>query len=101
MQKLLYQILMNFFITSLYAQKDYLNYKNVVNKFQSIYNKSNYDSIFIMFSPEMKEALPLNKTISFITDIKRQAGNILSRNFENYESSYAVFKVECERRSLS
>src|SRR5688500_16690814 len=101
MQKLLYQILLTFFITNLYGQKENSNYKRLVNKFQNIYNRSNYDSIFFMFSPEMKKDLPLSKTISFLTDIKRKAGKILSCKFENYESSYAIYKAEGERRLLS
>jgi murein DD-endopeptidase MepM/ murein hydrolase activator NlpD len=50
-----------------------------------------------MFSPEMQVALPLDKAVEFFTGLKNQAGQITSRQFIKYESTYAVYKTHFER----
>ena len=60
-------------------------YKTVAEKFEKEYNLNQYDSIFSMFSVEMKNALPLNKTIEFFTELYGQARKITQREFIKYE----------------
>jgi len=45
----------------------------------------------------MKAALPLSKTKGFLSGLYAQAGKILSREFNDYQSSYAVYKTHFER----
>jgi murein DD-endopeptidase MepM/ murein hydrolase activator NlpD len=90
-----------FFSLELNAQKEEPAYTQVVTRLTDLYNRNNYDSIFTLFSPEMKKALPLAKTIAFFEATKREAGKILSAKFEGYESSYASYKTECYRRLYS
>ena len=90
-----------FFSTTVRAQKEAPEYKRVVQRFISIYNKDQYDSLFYLFSPEMKKELPLDKAINFLSTTKSVAGKLLSANFEHYESSYASYKTQFERRLYS
>ena len=42
----------------------------------SYYNRQQYDSIFHLFSPAMKEALPLKSTVDFFAQMQNDAGAI-------------------------
>lgn len=83
------------------AQKEMPEYKRVVQQFMRIYNTDKYDSLFYLFSSEMKKELPVDKTINFLSNTKSIAGKMLSVNFETYESSYASYKTRFERRLYS
>lgn len=72
--------------------------KTIADRFEYNYNTSKYDSIFSMFSTDMQKALPLNKTIDFLTGLKSQAGQITKRQFVKYENgTYASYKTNFER----
>ncbi len=73
-------------------------YKTTADKFETFYNAEKYDSIFAIFSTEMQNALPLDKTKDFFTGLKSQAGNITKRQFYKYENgTYALYKTNFER----
>jgi hypothetical protein len=77
-------------------------YKAVATKFEKNYNLNQFDSIFKMFSAEMQNALPLNKTIEFFTGINGQAGKIRQMEFIKYEKqTYASYKTQFERALFS
>lgn len=77
-------------------------YKTVNQKFEKEYNLNRYDSIYTMFSAEMQNALPLNKTIEFFTELNGQAGKIVQKEFIKYEmQSYASYKTQFERALFS
>ena len=85
-------------MSNLFGQTEKATFKTVANNFQTQYNKSNYDSIFAMFSPEMQNALPLDKTKDFLRDLKSQAGQITKRQFVKYvNGTYASYKTNFER----
>ena len=69
--------------TSLFAQTD--NYKMAVDSFHANFNAEKYDVIFNSFSPEMKQALPLEETREFFKGLKSQVGNIESKEFISYQ----------------
>lgn len=77
-------------------------YKTVAEKFEKEYNLNLYDSIFTMFSAEMQNALPLNKTIEFFIGLNGQAGKITQLEFIKYEMrTYASYKTQFERALFS
>jgi murein DD-endopeptidase MepM/ murein hydrolase activator NlpD len=89
-------------MTNLWGQSEQPNYKAVADKFEIQYNQSNYDSIFAMFSVEMQNALPVDKTKEFFKGLKSQAGQITQREFIRYEmQSYASYKTKFERGLFS
>ena len=73
----------------------------VADNFMEMYNGANYQGIFSMFSEGMKEAVPQGETLSFLTGLKSQAGNITQREFIQYEKeTYALYKTTFERAVL-
>ena len=80
-----------------FAQKETHGLFSISRKLELNYNRSCYDSIFNMFSAEMKLSMPIEKTITFFTDLKKQAGNMTGREFTGYKDGYAVYKTYFER----
>ena len=75
--------------------------KIITDSFVENYNSEDYKAIFLMFSDEMKDALPINKTSEFFTTLNLQVGNIVNREFVKYENaSYASYKTTFERAVL-
>jgi hypothetical protein len=56
-----------------------------------------FEEIFLSFSPEMQNALPLDKTKEFLIGLKTQVGKITKRQFVKYEQTYASYKTNFER----
>jgi len=55
-----------------------------------------------MFSVEMKNALPLNKTKDFFAGLNKLAGTIMERDFVKYEmQTYSSYKTKFERGLFS
>ena len=98
--KRLFSFLILFFITNLlFAQTE--NYKIAIDNFQANYNAAKYDEIFNCFSPEMKQALPIENTKQFLISLKSQSGNIESTVFINYQQgTYAMYKTKFEKTVL-
>ncbi|TYB75922.1 serine hydrolase [Bizionia myxarmorum] len=72
--------------------------KTVTDNFVKNYNSGDYNAIFSMFSAEMREALPKNEIVEFLTDLKTQAGIVTHREFIAYENeTYASYKTTFER----
>ncbi|QES87703.1 peptidoglycan DD-metalloendopeptidase family protein [Rhizosphaericola mali] len=67
--------------------------KKVADQFGKYYNQNAYDSIFNMCSNEMQNVLPKD----FLSNLKKDAGNIKERKFEKYENAYACYKTKFER----
>ena len=100
MQKLLFILFMFSFFTRAAAQKEDVMHRNAIDRLQQLYNSGQYESIFRQFSKEMAAALPLPQTISFFSDLKRDAGNLLSYAFQRYEEGFASYATQCERARL-
>ncbi len=81
-----------------FAQTEKKTYKAVAEKFERYYNEGAYQAIFSMFSNEMQQALPANKTTDFFTGLKSQVGNIIKREFIEYKNkTVASYKTTFER----
>lgn len=97
MQKILLTLALTFIMANNFAQTEKAAYKAVADRFEVNYNNDNYDSIFAMFSPEMQNALPVDKAREFLKGLKSQAGQITKRQFVKYEKTYASYKTNFER----
>ena len=88
-----------FFIGNLvYSQTEKAESKTIAKSFENNYNENDYEAIFLMFSPEMQQVLPVEKTIEFLKGLKSQAGKITNRKFVKYENgTYASYKTTFER----
>lgn len=80
-----------------FAQIEKPNYKTVSAQFETLYNNTDYTAIFALFSIEMQEAVPLDKTLAFLSSKQKEAGKINKREFIKYDNSYAVYKTTFER----
>ncbi|MDJ1494235.1 peptidoglycan DD-metalloendopeptidase family protein [Cytophagaceae bacterium DM2B3-1] len=83
------------------APKEDPKYTKAVLHFKSLFNEGKYDSIFSLFSSDMKAQIPIDKTVDFLSATKSVSGKMVSANFESYESSYAIYKAQFERRVYS
>ncbi|CAN5169923.1 hypothetical protein BH09BAC6_BH09BAC6_27350 [soil metagenome] len=76
-----------------FAQSEPANYTAVLTKFTRFYNNSQPDSIFTLFSPELKAALPLEKFKPTTLQLKSQLGNLVKTDFVKYNAPLAVYKA--------
>lgn len=90
-------LLFTFLISNSFAQNETAAYKTFSNKFEQHYNSGSYDSIFLMYDAIMQKALPLEKTMEFLTGLKEQLGTIKKRQFTKYvNGTVAVYKTNFE-----
>ena len=97
MKRILTILALTVLTNSIFGQTEKELYKTVVDSFELNYNMDNFEAIFLSFSPEMQNALPLDKTKGFLTGLKQQAGKITKREFLKYEQTYASYKTNFER----
>lgn len=90
--------LLCFTSVSIFGQTERQESKEVAQKFESLYNSELFEEIFNLFSNNMKNALPVDKTTQFLKGLKSQAGRIKNREFITYvNGSYASYKTTFER----
>lgn len=82
------------------AQTEQPNYKTAISKFKKYYNASQPDSIFGMFSPDVKASLPLEKTRDLVTQMHTQIGELKATTFTGYFSSAGMYKADYEKATL-
>lgn len=79
-----------------FGQQETQDYKAAADTFEMNYNEGDFDAIFSSFSPDMKRALPIEKTRNFLIGLKKQAGKIIKREFVKYDRTFAVYKTTFE-----
>jgi len=99
--KILFPFLIVALVTNIaFAQTE--NYKATAENFQRNYNADQYDEIFNCFSPEMKKALPVERTKEFLSNLKLNGGKIESMEFTSYQQeTYALYKTKFEKAILA
>lgn len=81
-----------------FAQNENTLSKTIADEFQKNYNANNYEAIFSMFSSEMKNFMPNEKTLAFLRGLKSEAGDIKTKLFVKYEQpNVALYKTNFER----
>jgi len=91
MKKIKFLILISIAHVS-FAQTENPENKMAADSFFEYYNAEKYDVIFLMFSSEMKSALPLDKATEFLKGLKSQVGKINHYTFMSYKNgSYAFY----------
>jgi len=93
MKKTAYFIIVLFFTVKTFAQAEPANYTAALAKFKHYYNNNRPDSIFTMFSAEMKAALPLDNFRPTTLQLKSQYGDLVKTEFVKYGGSLAVYKA--------
>lgn len=102
MKKITTFLFATLFVTTSFGQIEKINNQTIAGNFEKNYNAGNFDAIFSMFGSEMQNALPLDKTKEFLTNLKSQAGQITKRQFVKYQNgTYASYKTKFERALFS
>ncbi len=72
--------------------------KTVSNNFQQKFNANDYEGIYTMFANEMKNVMPHEKMLAFLSGLKSEAGDIKTKSFVKYEQpNVALYKTNFER----
>jgi hypothetical protein len=80
------------------AQK---HYEEVSEKFQIFYNDEKPDSIFVLYAPELKEKLPIEKTRAVISGLHVQYGELRSLPLLKQDSGFNIYKANFPHQTLS
>jgi uncharacterized protein len=75
------------------AQAEPAIYSTAINKFKLFYNNDQPDSVFNMFSTDMKVALPLDQFKTTTLQLKSQLGNLNKTEFIKYNQPLAVYRA--------
>ncbi len=101
MKKIVLLLLMSVVSGHIFGQSEKAKHKIVADKFEKYYNAGKYDSIFVLFSDGMRKFSPLDKTITFLSGLKKDAGQITKRQFVNYKKGATSYKTNFEKALLS
>jgi len=93
MKRIALFLFITLFIAKTYAQAEPANYRAAIARFKTFYNASKVDSIFKMFSPEMKNILPLETFKPTTNQLRQQYGELQTAEFVSYSGSIAIYKA--------
>ncbi|MDP9081453.1 MAG: alpha/beta hydrolase [Bacteroidota bacterium] len=82
------------------AQAEPANFSTAMARFTHYYNHDQPDSIFSMFSPEMKAALPIEKFKPTTEQLISQYGNLIKTEFVKITNSLAVYKATFQNNTF-
>ncbi|WP_448697603.1 alpha/beta fold hydrolase [Mucilaginibacter sp. AW1-3] len=82
------------------AQTEQPNYKTAIGRFKKYYNTNQPDSVFSMFSAEMKTGLPIEKLKDIVTQMHAQIGDLKVTTFTGYFSTAGMYKADYEKATL-
>ncbi|NCD71336.1 serine aminopeptidase domain-containing protein [Mucilaginibacter agri] len=84
-----------------YAQSEPKNYKVAITRFQQYYNLNQPDSIFSMFSPDVRVSLPEDKNQQMISQLQSQLGRLQQISFLSYDKGIATYKADFTKSILA
>lgn len=86
--------LIAFYTKNVSAQTEIPEYRRLVENFVHFYNSNQADSVYNLFAPEMKDAIPIDKTQAMVAGLKHQLGDIVSIDFIRYQSTVGIYKTK-------
>ncbi|MEN9702540.1 MAG: hypothetical protein RIR55_1882, partial [Bacteroidota bacterium] len=101
MRKYILLLILILTTSSLFAQQERANFKNVSTRFVAFFNTNKNDSIVAMFSPEMNAALPFEKFSQVTMGLKAQLGDIMQIRFVRSQSATALYETTFEKATLA
>jgi pimeloyl-ACP methyl ester carboxylesterase len=93
MRNFIFFMLMMFCTVTVSAQSEPANYAAAVSKFKQYYNNNQPDSVFAMFSPDMKTALPIDNFTATTKQLRSQLGNLNSTKFIQYAAPIGEYEA--------
>ena len=97
MNKYLLYIFISFSATSAAAQK---NYEDISGRFLVYYNAEIPDSVFAIYSTELKEKLPIEKTRAVFSGLHIQFGELRSLDLLKQDSGFNMYKATFSHQTL-
>lgn len=98
MKKICLAILLFFMFVLAYPQSETIDSEAVVlQQFQQLYNKGQYEQIHADFSDYAKKNLPLKETKNFLTQLNSMFGTIIKMEFLEYQAAFNVYKTDFEK----
>ena len=89
----LFSFFILFFPLTLFGQQEKPEAKLLIDSFIKAYNSQDYESVFSLFSSEMKKELPLEELNDFLKNLDAGAGKIIQNEFIRYEENVAIYKL--------
>lgn len=83
------------------AQAEPQNYKTTVSKLVRLYNQNKADSIFAMFSPQIKAATTAQKNKQTFTSLQSQLGDLKHTTFLKIADNVATYKADFQKATLA
>lgn len=93
MRKFIFCVTLILCAVKIWAQAEPTSYNMAVNKFKTFYNNNEPDSVYSMFSPDMKQVLPADIFHNTTTQLKLQLGNLNKVEFVKYDQPLAIYKA--------
>ena len=78
---------------SILSQEEDVEAKRLVESFITAYNAEDYQSVFELFSTEMKTALPKKNLKNFLNNLNSNAGKISENDFLRKENNIVTYKL--------
>lgn len=88
-------------LTFVFAQTEPAPYRTALNKFMLHYNRNQPDSVFLMFSLEVKNEMPLLKNREMLGQLQTQLGGLQRATFISMDNSVATYKADFQKSSLA
>jgi len=93
MRKFIFCVTLLTCAVKIWAQAEPASYHTAVDKFKIFYNSNEPDSVYSMFSPEMKQALPADVFKNTTTQLKSQLGNLNKTEFIKFNRPLGIYKA--------
>jgi len=101
MQRSILTLAFSVIIYTSHAQTETTDSKVATGKFVKYYNANQADSIFNLLTSDAKNALPFDKTKTFIDQLHAKFGSITSLNFETFKNGFGIYKAQFDRGVLT
>ncbi len=87
--------------SSINAQITLADHKAVIARFENFYNKGQFDSVYSMYSTDMKNTVSRGNANMYLSNLRMDAGAIVTKDLEKSESDCAVYKAKFENSLFS
>ena len=88
-------------LIQVFAQAEPAPYRAALNKFMLFYNRNQADSVFMMFSPEVKTDMPLEKNRQMLGQLQLQSGGLQRATFVSMDNNVATYKADFQKAVLA
>jgi hypothetical protein len=96
--KALLYISLCFFAMHVRAQP---NYEKISDRFLTFYNDETPDSVYAMYSADLKEKIPIEKTRALFSGLHVQFGELRTLDLLKQDSGFNMYKASFSHQTLS